>query len=52
MLCGLQVPRGERAECRRTLDQLGYPYWDETENPAYALFLGTRQAAADAGSRA
>jgi len=52
VLCGLQVPRGERAECRRTLDQLGYPYWDETENPAYALFLGTRQAAADAGSRA
>ncbi len=21
------------------LDQLGYPYWDETDNPAYRLFL-------------
>ncbi len=40
------VPRAERAECRRVLEQLGYPYWDETENPAYALFLGTREAAA------
>ena len=48
VLCGLQVPRAERAECRRALDQLAYPYWDETENPAYALFLGTREASADA----
>ena len=22
------------------LNQLGYPYWDETDNPAYKLFLG------------
>jgi threonine dehydratase len=41
VLCGLQVPRRERAECRRTLDRLGYQYADETANPAYALFLGT-----------
>jgi threonine dehydratase len=44
VLCGLQVPRAERAECRRALDPLGYPYWDETENPAYKLFLGTGDA--------
>ncbi|MDB5978222.1 MAG: ilvA [Nevskia sp.] len=48
VLCGLQVPRAERAECRRALDQLGYPYWDETENPAYALFLGTQEPSAGA----
>ncbi len=41
VLCGLQVPRGERSECRQALDELGYEYWDESENPAYRLFLGT-----------
>jgi threonine dehydratase len=41
VLCGLQVPKAERAECRRALDALGYEYWDETENPAYELFLGS-----------
>ena len=41
VLCGLQVPKSERAECRRSFDALGYPYWDETANPAYSLFLGT-----------
>jgi threonine dehydratase len=41
VLVGLQVPRGERAECRRSLDELGYQYWEETANPAYGLFLGT-----------
>ncbi|MDP9141587.1 MAG: threonine ammonia-lyase, biosynthetic [Pseudomonadota bacterium] len=41
VLCGLQVPRKEWAECRRTLDSLGYEYAEESENPAYRLFLGT-----------
>jgi threonine dehydratase len=41
VLCGLQVPRRERAECRRSLDELGYQYSDESANPAYTLFLGT-----------
>ncbi|EGH26349.1 threonine dehydratase [Pseudomonas coronafaciens pv. porri] len=22
------------------MDEIGYPYWDESENPAYRLFLG------------
>ncbi len=42
VLCGLQVPRQELSECRATLDALGYSYWDETSNPAYALFLGAQ----------
>jgi len=42
VLCGLQVPKGERAECRRSLDALGYDYSEETNNPAYDLFLGTQ----------
>jgi threonine dehydratase len=39
VLCGLQVPSAERSECLKTLDGLGYQYWEETDNPAYALFL-------------
>jgi threonine dehydratase len=41
VLCGLQVPKRERAECRRALDALGYDYSPEAGNPAYDLFLGT-----------
>jgi threonine dehydratase len=22
------------------LDEIGYPHWDESDNPAYQLFLG------------
>jgi threonine dehydratase len=35
----MQVPRKEFAEFRRFLKALGYPYADETRNPAYELFL-------------
>ncbi len=41
VLCGLQVPKKEWAECRRSLDALGYTYAEESDNPAYTLFLGT-----------
>jgi threonine dehydratase len=41
VLCGMQIPKKEWAECRRTLDALGYEYAEETGNPAYQLFLGT-----------
>jgi threonine dehydratase len=40
VLVGMQVPRKEMAAFRRFLDTLGYPYADETDNPAYRLFLG------------
>jgi len=40
VLVGMQVPPDEKAEFKAFLDNLGYPYWDESENPAYALFLG------------
>jgi threonine dehydratase len=39
VLAGIQVPAGERAQLRRSLDELGYPYWDESDNPAYRSFL-------------
>jgi threonine dehydratase len=40
VLVGMQVPPHEQAEFLAFLQQLGYPYWDETQNPAYQLFLG------------
>ena len=39
VLVGIQVPRQEMAEFRSFLRKLGYPYADETRNPAYKLFL-------------
>jgi len=40
VLVGMQVPPGEMPQFRRFLHDLGYPCWDESENPAYKLFLG------------
>lgn len=40
VLCALQVPKSETAECRRALAGIGYEMVEETDNPAYALFLG------------
>ena len=36
---GVQVPPNEMSEWQAFLDTLGYPYWDESSNPAYKLFL-------------
>ena len=40
VLVGMQVPRHEMREFQRFLTTLGYPYVDESRNPAYRLFLG------------
>ena len=39
VLMGFQVKKSEREEFRQFVDQLGMLYWDETDNPAYNLFL-------------
>jgi threonine dehydratase len=39
ILVGLQVPKKEMKAFRAFLATLGYRYWDESENPAYKLFL-------------
>ena len=39
VLVGLQMPANERRAFSRFLAALGYRYWNETENPAYRLFL-------------
>ena len=41
VLVGMQVPHHDKDALRTFLDTLGYPYWDESDNPAYQLFLGS-----------
>ncbi|MFN6961940.1 MAG: threonine ammonia-lyase, biosynthetic, partial [Rhodocyclaceae bacterium] len=40
VLVGMQVPQQEMREFRAFLKNLGYRYWEESNNPAYRLFLG------------
>lgn len=40
VLVGMQVPPNEFNDFTDFLNRLDYPYWDETDNPAYKLFLG------------
>jgi threonine dehydratase len=40
ILVGMQVPPGKRAQLRRALLRLGYPFWEESDNPAYLEYLG------------
>jgi threonine dehydratase len=40
IVVGMQVPPAEMDQWQAFLDKLGYPYRDESNNPAYRLFLG------------
>jgi threonine dehydratase len=39
ILAGIQVAPEEAEELEAHLAELRYPHWDESENPAYAMFL-------------
>ena len=39
VLVGIQAPAADEAALQEFLRTLGYPYTDETSNPAYRLFL-------------
>ncbi|MGN7123550.1 threonine ammonia-lyase, biosynthetic [Methylorubrum thiocyanatum] len=39
VLAGIEVPAAERPRFEAALEALAYPYVDETDNPAYRLFL-------------
>ncbi|HBO94518.1 MAG TPA: threonine ammonia-lyase, biosynthetic, partial [Gammaproteobacteria bacterium] len=39
ILVGMQVPVREHQKLRRYVEGLGYRHWDESDNPAYQLFL-------------
>jgi len=44
ILVGIQVPAGEKKQFREFLATLGYPHRDESQHPAYRLFLGAHAA--------
>jgi threonine dehydratase len=39
ILAGIDVPQEETEELEAHLAELGYPHWEESDNPAYAMFL-------------
>lgn len=39
VLVGMQVPEDDHSDFEQFLDQLGYRHWNETDHPAYRLFL-------------
>ena len=50
VLAGVQVPDSELGDLRRHLEVLGYAHEDETNNPAYRMFLADGSAAATRAS--
>ena len=40
VLMGIQVPPADSARFDTFLDEVGFTYWKEIDNPAYKLFLG------------
>jgi threonine dehydratase len=39
VLAGIDVPENETSELETHLAELGYTYWEESDNPAYTMFL-------------
>jgi threonine dehydratase len=39
ILAGIDVPERDAARLERHLVKLGYPHWEESDNPAYSIFL-------------
>jgi threonine dehydratase len=47
ILVGMQVGPKQRAEVQARLEDIGYRFWDETDNAAYRLYLGRTEARTD-----
>ena len=39
VLVAMQVPASDKKELKSYLEEVAYPFWDESDNPAYQLFL-------------
>jgi threonine dehydratase len=39
ILAGIDVPADETEQLEAHLAELGYAHWEESDNPAYAMFL-------------
>jgi threonine dehydratase len=44
ILVGVQLPKSERRAFEQILVELKFPYYEETHNRAYQLYLGNRPA--------
>ena len=42
VLAGFQVPKAERSDFAKALEEIGYAHTDVTNDPAYKYFLGKR----------
>lgn len=40
---GMQVPKSERPKVKKCLEELNYRFFEETDNPAYQLFLSANK---------
>jgi threonine dehydratase len=40
----VQVPKNQRRAFEGVLDELKFPYWEETDNRAYQLYLANQPA--------
>lgn len=40
ILAGIDVPQSETEKLEAHLGELGYAHWEESDNPAYTMFLG------------
>lgn len=45
ILVGFRLEPGQRSALLKALSRVGYPHWEETENPAYAIYLSPKKAA-------
>ena len=43
VLVGMQVPKKDNETFKVFLNQLEYPYFDESSNPGYKMFLGSNE---------
>ncbi len=41
VLVGVEVPEGSRADFLAHVEAIGFPFWEETANPAYRMFLAS-----------
>jgi len=42
VLVGIQINKEDKSDLAGFFDSLGYKYWEETDNPAYKLYLSTQ----------
>ncbi len=47
VLIGMQIPAGQEEALKSFLQAIDYDFWEESDNPAYALFLAAEERAGE-----